>query len=92
MVTMNNLSESSSWLGLFARYNSSTKAVSDMSISTIFWMDIYSPGKSELIMSLKAVRIRNELGFWEGAMYDGISGEIFRNLGSGAFIIGPDRK
>ena len=37
-----------------------------------------------------AVRFTNESGVSEGAMYDRVSGELFRNAGTGAFIIGPD--
>lgn len=38
------------------------------------------------------VRITNESGNREGALYDTISGEVFRNLGTGLFDIGPDMK
>ncbi len=31
----------------------------------------------------------NELGATEGAMYDRVSGQLFRNAGTGSFIIGP---
>jgi len=36
------------------------------------------------------VRFPNELGEWEGAMYDFVSGELFRNQGTSSFVIGPD--
>ena len=36
------------------------------------------------------VRFTNEYGETEGAMYDQISGGIYRNQGAGSFIIGPD--
>ena len=39
---------------------------------------------------MKAVRFTNEFGQQEGAMYDFVSGELFRNSGTGSFIIGPD--
>lgn len=35
------------------------------------------------------VRFTNELGQSEGAMYDRVSGQLFRNKGTGSFIIGP---
>lgn len=38
-----------------------------------------------------AVRFTNESGVSEGAMYDRVSGQLFRNAGTGAFIIGPDK-
>ena len=37
------------------------------------------------------VRFTNELGETEGAMFDRVSGQIFRNAGTGAFIIGHDK-
>lgn len=37
------------------------------------------------------VRFTNSLGQTEGAMYDRVSGQLFRNAGTGAFIIGPDK-
>ena len=37
------------------------------------------------------VRFTNSLGQSEGAMFDGVSGQLFRNAGTGAFIIGPDK-
>lgn len=36
------------------------------------------------------VRFTNENGIREGAMYDLVSGELFRNQGKGSFGIGPD--
>ena len=37
-----------------------------------------------------AVKFKNENGIWEGAMLDIVSGELYRNAGSGTFTIGPD--
>lgn len=37
------------------------------------------------------VRFTNELGVSEGAMYDRVSGQLFRNQGTGAFAVGPDK-
>ena len=42
-------------------------------------------------VDLMPVRITNENGVSEGAMYDRVSGELFRNAGTGAFVIGPDK-
>lgn len=36
------------------------------------------------------VRFTNELGQSEGAMYDRVSEQLFRNAGTGSFVIGPD--
>ena len=35
------------------------------------------------------VRFTNEFGQTEGAMYDRVSGQLFRNQGTGSFVIGP---
>lgn len=37
------------------------------------------------------VRFTNERGDSEGAMYDRVSKRLFRNAGTGAFVIGPDK-
>ena len=37
------------------------------------------------------VRLTNDNGKSEGAMYNKVSGQLFRNEGTGAFIIGPDK-
>ena len=36
------------------------------------------------------VRFTNEQNQSEGAMYDRVSGQLFRNQGTGAFVVGPD--
>lgn len=38
-----------------------------------------------------AVRFTNELGQSEGALYDAVSGQLFRNVGTGVFTVGPDK-
>lgn len=44
-----------------------------------------------VIQDMIPVRFTNELGQSEGAMYDRVSGQLFRNQGTGAFIVGPDK-
>ena len=44
-----------------------------------------------ILGSFIPVRFTNEDGVSEGAMYDRVSGELFRNAGTGAFVIGPDK-
>lgn len=46
--------------------------------------------KLAVAMSIIPVRFTNENGVSEGAMYDKVSGQLFRNAGTGAFVIGPD--
>lgn len=36
------------------------------------------------------VRFTNELGVSEGAMFDKVTKKLFRNAGTGSFVIGPD--
>lgn len=43
-----------------------------------------------IVCDLQPVRFTNENGVSEGAMYDRVSGALFRNAGTGAFVIGPD--
>lgn len=42
------------------------------------------------LVDMVAVKFINELGVEEGGMYDFVSETLFRNGGSGSFIIGPD--
>ena len=44
-----------------------------------------------VLFDMIPVRFTNELGQPEGAMYDRVSCELFRNQGTGNFIIGPDK-
>ena len=44
-----------------------------------------------LVRDFIPVRFTNELGQSEGAMYDRVGGKLFRNVGTGNFIIGPDK-
>lgn len=46
---------------------------------------------NEVLCSYIPVRFTNENGQSEGAMYDRVSGQLFRNQGSGSFVIGPDK-
>lgn len=43
------------------------------------------------LRDLIPVCFTNEQGVSEGAMYDRVSGQLFRNAGTGAFTIGPDK-
>ena len=44
-----------------------------------------------ILSSFIPVRFTNEDGVSEGAMYDKVSGQLYRNAGTGAFVIGPDK-
>lgn len=47
--------------------------------------------KDVLVRDFIPVRFTNELGQSEGAMYDRVSGQLFRNQGTGAFGYGNDK-
>lgn len=53
----------------------------------LFWFKL-NDGE---IMDLIPVRFTNESGVSEGAMFDRVSVHLFRNAGTGAFTIGPDK-
>ena len=46
----------------------------------------------EMLFDFQPVRFKNESNEWEGAMFDRVSGNLFRNSGTGAFLIGPDKR
>ena len=54
----------------------------------LFSCRFYKSG--ECVRDLIPVRFTNELGESEGAMYDRVSGDFFRNAGSGEFRFGTD--
>jgi len=53
--------------------------------ATKLWMN------GSLVRDFIPVRFANTNNQSEGAMYDRVSGELFRNAGTGAFTIGPDK-
>lgn len=69
----------------------STATASQSSGVSISSFSVEDAQTGKMIRNLKAVRFTNELGQNEGGMYDIVSGELFKNGGSGAFINGPDK-
>ena len=59
------------------------------SLIRLFSCKIYDNGI--LVRDFIPVRFTNELGQSEGAMYDRVSGQFFRNQGIGTFVIGADK-
>ena len=55
----------------------------------LYRLTIYTDG-GEIGQDLIPVRFTNEDGLDEGAMYDRVSKTLFRNSGTGPFVIGPD--
>ena len=58
-------------------------------IGRMFSCRFYDGGT--LVRDFQPVRFTNELGRSEGAMYDRVSGQLFRNAGTGAFNYGNDK-
>ena len=56
-----------------------------------FWYVKLLDRFGNLVRDFIPVRFTNSLGQTEGTMYDRVSGQLFRNAGTGAFIIGPDK-
>lgn len=54
------------------------------------WFEFQIYHNQKLILDLIPVRFTNADSISEGAMYDLVSGELFRNQGTGSFLIGPD--
>lgn len=64
---------------------------SDKSPIKIRLIDVVFSVDNAILGSFIPVRFTNEEGESEGAMYDKVSGQLYRNAGTGAFIIGPDK-
>ena len=54
-------------------------------------VEVVFSADNAILGSFIPVRFTTELGVSEGAMYDKVSGQLYRNAGTGAFIIGPDK-
>ena len=74
-------------IGLFCIGNSGGTVTGSFAGSwRIYRMEVVSMGERRDFIP---VRFTNEQGVSEGAMYDRVSGQLFRNAGTGSFIIGP---
>jgi hypothetical protein len=60
-------------------------------IGRISMFKLTDTATDSVLVDFAPVRFTNELGQSEGAMYDRVSGALFRNAGTGAFTIGPDK-
>lgn len=80
-------------LGAFSRtaylFANNRDASGEMFLGRIFSCKISNVG--DVVRDFIPVRFTNTLGQSEGAMYDRVSGQLFRNAGTGAFVIGPDK-
>ena len=67
--------------------SSGTRTLTPCSISTF---SINAATTGQLLIDLISVRFTNEHNQSEGAMYDRVSGQLFRNAGTGEFGFGTD--
>ena len=71
---------------LYANYSHTS-----FGLSRISSFSIKDTGTNKLLIDLVPVRFTNEQNQSEGAMYERVSGQLFRNAGTGAFIYGTDK-
>ena len=82
-ASIKNIKDSGSFILLWNRANKSLAKT--RLVEVVFSVD------NTILGSFIPVRFTNEDGVSEGAMYDKVSGQLYRNTGTGAFIIGPDK-
>lgn len=75
-------------IGLFSLYNNSGMTARRTNNVNVYSFKLTDDGV--LVRDMIPVRFTNELGQSEGAMYDCVSGQLFRNAGTGAFLYGND--
>lgn len=73
-------------VALFATHR--TAGYGNLMTGRIYGCMLSSSGK--VLRSLVPVRFTNELGVSEGAMFDRVTRRLFRNVGTGSFVVGPD--
>ena len=78
-------------LYLFAQNNKNGTANDFSANVRVSAFSIKDAMTNKFILDIVPVRFTNELGQSEGAMYDRVSGQLFRNAGTGAFVVGPDK-
>ena len=82
-ANIKNITDSGRFVLLWNRKNKSLAKT--RLIEVVFSVD------NTILGSFIPVRFTNEDAVSEGAMYDKVSGQLYRNAGTGAFIIGPDK-
>ena len=75
-------------IGLFSLYNNVNMTGRRTNNVLVYSFRLVDDGI--VVIDMIPVRFTNELGEVEGGMYDKVSSQIFRNQGTGAFLIGPD--
>lgn len=74
---------------LFGVRNGEAQSISEIAHCRIYEAVLYE--NDTVVMHFVPVRFTNDRGESEAAMYDRVSGALFRNAGTGAFVIGPDK-
>ena len=82
-ANIKNITDSGRFILLWNRFNNSLAKT--RLVKVVFSVD------NTILGSFIPVRFTNEDGVSEGAMYDKVSGQLYRNAGTGAFVIGPDK-
>ena len=82
-ANIKNITDSGRFILLWNRANNSLAKT--RLVRVVFSVD------NTILGSFIPVRFTNEDGVSEGAMYDKVSGQLYRNAGTGAFVIGPDK-
>ena len=82
-VNIKNITDSGRFTLLLNRAN---KSLAKTRLIEVVFSD-----DNTILGSFIPVRFTNEDGVSEGAMYDKVSGQLYRNAGTGAFVIGPDK-
>ena len=75
-------------MGVFARLSKTSSP--DMFASNVAIHNFQVFDGDTPVLDFLPVRFTNEFGETEGAMYDRVSKTLFRNSGTGSFVIGPD--
>ena len=87
-ATQTVVEQSGYTMAMFAGRSSTTTVTANM-VGRIYSCQIWQNGV--LVRDFIPVRFTNGLGQSEGAMYDRVSGQLFRNSGTGAFNYGNDK-
>jgi hypothetical protein len=77
---------------LFVFANHSIAGADEYLCAKVFSVEIRERMTDVIVRDLIPVRFTNENNQTEGAMYDKVTKQIFRNPGTGAFVIGPDKR
>lgn len=75
-------------INLLREFGSHTTSLAPLK-AKVFAVKLWMQGA--LVRNFVPVRFLNDNGVQEGALYDKVTGELFKNSGTGTFMIGPDK-